>query len=163
MVQEADREADLPAQQPAPRQAARLPAPHVDAGRSRRAAQPPAQGSPPAVRLIWRVRDRQTFVELRRSRLRVRCETLMLTRVPPAAGSTEPPRVAFAIGRRLGGAVARNRVRRQLRAAFAEAAAEGRVPGGAYLTLVRSPAMSASFSQLRDDVDTALSLIGPSK
>ena len=160
MVQEADREADLPAQQPAPRQAARVPAPHVDARRSCRPAEPPAQGSPPAVRLIWRVRDRQTFVELRRSRQRVRCDTLMVARVAPRTGSSEPPRVAFAIGRKLGGAVARNRLRRRLRAAFTLAAADGRVPAGSYLATALPAAMAAPFSQLSDDVTTAMSMMG---
>ncbi|HVN51727.1 MAG TPA: ribonuclease P protein component [Acidimicrobiales bacterium] len=112
---------------------------------------------------MWRVRDRQTFVELRRSRQRVRRDTLVLARVPSPAGSGEPPRVAFAIGRKLGGAVARNRVRRRLRAAFTDAAAAGRVPGGAYLAVVRQPAMTASFDQLRSDVDTALLMIGQAR
>jgi ribonuclease P protein component len=82
----------------------------------------------------------------------------MLTRVAPRPGPTEPPRLAFAIGRRLGGAVDRNRLRRRLRAVFSAAAAEGRVPPGAYLAVAREPAMSASFSQLKGDVTTCLSL-----
>jgi len=83
----------------------------------------------------------------------------MLTRVPAGPGAEGPPRVAFAIGRRLGGAVARNRLRRQLRAAFSAAATEGRLPAGAYLAVAREPAMSAPFSQLSADVATCLSLL----
>ena len=80
----------------------------------------------------------------------------MLTRVPPAGDPVAPPRVAFAIGRKLGPAVDRNQVRRRLRAIFSTAAAEGRVPPGAYLAVVRPAAMSASFSQLKADVTTSL-------
>ena len=45
---------------------------------------------------------------------------------------SEPPRVAYAVGRGVGGAVVRNRVRRRLRAATRAHAAEF-VPGHAYL------------------------------
>ena len=46
-------------------------------------------------------------------------------------GSTaEPPRVAFSVGRSVGDAVTRNRVRRQLRAALREHAAELRAGRG---------------------------------
>ena len=68
VVQEADREAHLPAQQPSARQAPRLPASHVDPSGPGRAEDAAAQGSPQAVSLTWRVRDRQTFVGFRRSR-----------------------------------------------------------------------------------------------
>jgi ribonuclease P protein component len=83
----------------------------------------------------------------------------MLTRVPPAGDLAAPPSVAFAIGRKLGPAVARNQLRRRLRAIFSAAAAEGRVPPGAYLAVVRPEAMDASFSQLKTDVTTSLDRI----
>ncbi len=119
VVQEADREADLSAEHPPASQAARLPAPHVDPRRPGGAAVPTAQGPPAAVGLIWRVRDRQTFAELRRSRARVRCESVTLTHV--AGDRRDPARVAFAIGRRSGNAVERNRLRRRLRVRLHEA------------------------------------------
>jgi len=84
----------------------------------------------------------------------------MVARVAPRTGSSEPPRVAFAIGRKLGGAVARNRLRRRLRAAFTLAAADGRVPAGSYLATALPAAMAAPFSQLSDDVTTAMSMMG---
>ena len=84
---------------------------------------------------VWRVRDRATFVELRRVGRKGRHGPVTVTWVPCPA----PSRVAFAVDRRTGNAVARNRVRRQLRAAFRTMVEE--VPTGAYLV---RPAPAAS-------------------
>jgi ribonuclease P protein component len=64
-------------------------------------------------------------------------------------------RVAFAIARRLGTAVARNRLRRRLRALLAGRAAE--LPPGLYLIGARPAAVSAGFSRLTADMDVLLS------
>ena len=99
MAEEAPREAHLPAQRPASRQEARLPAPHVHARGPRRPAGPPPQGPPAAVGLIWRIRDRRTVRRSgaeRRSRRRGDADV---------GGLPSPPR------RRPAGAAAR-RVRR---------------------------------------------------
>jgi len=61
---------------------------------------------------------------------------------PP--GSQAPPRVAFAVGRRVGGAVERNRVRRRLRAVARDAA----LPGGAWLVGAGPGAATASHAEL---------------
>jgi len=53
-----------------------------------------------------------------------------------------PPRVAYALGRTVGGAVVRNRLRRQLRHALADEARAGDLPGGWYL-IGASPAAAA--------------------
>jgi ribonuclease P protein component len=61
----------------------------------------------------------------------------------------DPPRVAFAVGRSVGPAVTRNRVRRRLRSALQHID----VPPGSYL-LGASPAAAArSFSELQFDLD----------
>ena len=64
---------------------------------------------------------------------------------------TEPPRVAYAVGRPVGGAVVRNRVRRRLRAAT-RAHAAVLAPGHAYLVQVAAGAASRSYA----DLDAAL-------
>jgi ribonuclease P protein component len=63
--------------------------------------------------------------------------------------------VAYAIGRRFGTAVERNRARRRLRAAVAldEALL---LPGGAYLLAADRPVMTIPFPTLRDHVTTVL-------
>ena len=58
-----------------------------------------------------------------------------------------PPRVAYAVGKRVGPAVVRNRVRRRLRAATTARRAE-LMPGAAYLFGAGPMAASASFAEL---------------
>ena len=66
-------------------------------------------------------------------------------------------RVAFAIGRRVGPAVARNRLRRQLRAAVREIDVEtGGLRPGAYLVSLRPEAARRPYAELRSDVGAAL-------
>lgn len=67
----------------------------------------------------------------------------------------EPPvRVAYAIGRAVGSAVERNRVRRRLRALVAEAADQLRP--GAYLVGTAPRAARSSYESLGDDLRQAL-------
>ena len=69
---------------------------------------------------------------------------------------TEPPRVAYAVGRKAGGAVARNRVRRRLRAATRAHSAELE-PGRAYLVgVVGSPIPAPTYAALSDSLHAAL-------
>jgi ribonuclease P protein component len=68
-----------------------------------------------------------------------------MTRVSSAAG--DPPRVAFAIGRSVGNAVARNRLRRRLRALCADHA-DRLAPGHSYLVGATPEARDASYADL---------------
>ena len=68
---------------------------------------------------------------------------------------SEPPRVAYAVGRRAGGAVARNKVRRRLRAAT-RAHARELEPGRAYLVGVVGSQSPAPYSALSDSLQAAL-------
>ncbi|MCP3935821.1 MAG: ribonuclease P protein component [Actinomycetia bacterium] len=77
-----------------------------------------------------------------------------------------PPRVAFAVGRRNGNAVTRNRIKRRLRAAIQRR--DDEIPGGIHLVgWKRSSAKGGSspgapdepsFDQLLEDIDTTLSI-----
>jgi len=189
VVEEARSEAHVPTQQPSPSQAARVPSPDVDPSGPRRGAVPSPQGAHQAVGLtsdptvapgvVWRIRDRRTFVALRRDGVRARSGPLTITAlidsareqgsapssvdltarrasVPGTVTGADPPRVAFAISRRVGHAVVRNRLRRQLRAICAELAGVSLVPG-AYLVSAQPAATALSYSELRSDVQRALS------
>lgn len=138
------REEDVPAQQPEAQEEARLPAPDAHPRGSSGARPSAREGPPPAVRLIWRVRDRDAFRALARGR-RLRSGCLAVTRVPAPTG---PPRVAYAVGRPVGGAVVRNRVRRRLRAAVAESR-DRLVPASAYLVSAGAGSAELSYPELR--------------
>lgn len=65
-----------------------------------------------------------------------------------------PPRVAFAIGRKAGGAVVRNRIRRRLRAIVREV--EPLLQPGAYLVGAGAEASSMPYGELKATVCEAL-------
>ena len=156
MVEEAPREAHLSAQQSPPRQAPRLPPPHGDPRRAQRPAGASPQGSAAPLGLIWRIRDRRTFVELRRRGRRARHGHVSVTHVPArTTTSADPARVAFAIPRKVGGAVVRNRLRRQARAHLAERAGRTAM-SGAYLVALAPGAAAADRPELLADLDLCL-------
>jgi ribonuclease P protein component len=100
--------------------------------------------------LIDRVRERDAFIRLRREGVRVRTDPLWCSFVLDS--DLVPPQVAFAIGRAVGSAVSRNRLRRRLRAVLAECD----VPPGLYLIGARTPACEQTFDELQA---TVISLI----
>jgi ribonuclease P protein component len=93
--------------------------------------------------LIGRVRERDAFVRLRRQGARVRIDPLWCSFVDDPVMTQ--PRVAFAIGRALGTAVARNRLRRRLRAILGDID----VPPGIYLIGATPAAVELTFGELR--------------
>lgn len=115
---------------------------------------PPAQGPQPAERLIGRIGDRATFGRLRTEGQRVRAGVVSIVWVPD---DRPVPRVAYAIGRRTGGAVVRNRIRRRLRAIVASLGSE--VAPGAYLISAGADAEQATHDQLRTSVRAAFEKI----
>jgi ribonuclease P protein component len=127
----------------------RLPGPDVDAGWPSSAQGAAAEGPSQAERLIWRIRDRATFDALASGRRRRR-GPISMTFLP--GDPSVPPRVAYAIGKRVGPAVVRNRVRRRMRAAALAHRAELR-PGGAYLFGAAPAAAAAPYAE----IDAAMS------
>ena len=71
----------------------------------------------------------------------------------------EPPRVAFSVGRSVGDAVTRNRVRRRLRAAVREHA-PALAPGAAYLVRADTRAASIPYAQLSSTLRAILAELG---
>ena len=113
--------------------------------------------------MISSVERRRTFTDFRREGHRVRHGAVRLNHLPPerlSAGAPSP-QLAFAIGRKFGNAVTRNRGRRRLRAAFVEAwqdRLDGRrpLPGGAYLLSGSTAVLSAPYPELVADIDACL-------
>ena len=107
--------------------------------------------------MIWRIRDRATFVALARSRRRVRRGPITVTWAPGAPA--EPPRVAYAIGRRVGGATVRNRVRRRLRTIVGDLRPQ--LGPGAWLIGAAPEVTTLSYDELKTKVAEALAALGP--
>jgi ribonuclease P protein component len=100
--------------------------------------------------LIDRVRERDAFVRLRRDGVRVRTDPLWCSFVLDP--DLVPPQVAFAIGRAVGSAVSRNRLRRRLRALLANSD----VPPGLYLIGARTPVCEHTFAELERSLTSLL-------
>ncbi len=67
----------------------------------------------------------------------------------------DPPRIAFAVGRPVGNAVARNRVRRRLRAAVREQH-ELLQPGWGYMVKAAPNSADATYRELSDALHVIL-------
>ena len=146
------READLPAEPAEAQQEARIPSADAHPRGTQRAQDAASARPRPAVRLIWRVRGHATFRDL--ARAPVRRHGALSARLAPG-NPGDPPRVAYAVPRAVGGAVDRNRLRRRLRATVRDLEPE-LVPGGAYLLSVGPALMTTSPTELRDTVRTVL-------
>ena len=70
-----------------------------------------------------------------------------------------PPRLAFSIGRTVGPAVARNRLRRRLRAAVQSLAGDRRLVNGWLLLGARPTALERTFDQLTAEVAGMLATV----
>ena len=105
--------------------------------------------------MIWRVRDRDTFAALRRSDRRVREGPITITWAPgdPAV----PPQVAYAIGKRVGGATVRNRVRRRLREIVRNM--QPALRPGAWLIGAAPEVANLSYEELKATVARALTAL----
>lgn len=140
-VVETSRETYLSTQQPQASPQAWVSGPQSHGRWSGRTQIPAGQGSSPTECVIGSVNRRHTFSEFRRRGRRVRQGAVRVTYLAPTGasidapdtgGATPPPyeldhvEVAFALGRRYGTAVERNRARRRLRDAFTTAWAQYR-------------------------------------
>ena len=155
------REAHLPTQQSQAEEEARLPPPHAHARRTRGPQRPPSARAQAPQRLTWRIRDRATFEALAGAR-RLRRGPIWLRHLPGIR--VERARVAYAIGRGVGNAVTRNRLRRRLRAIIAGVEAHGNLEPGAYLigagteaTTMTSPDLEHAVCGLLDEAREASS------
>lgn len=147
-------EAYVPAQYPASGPQARFPAPYV---RPCRPVHP--QGSPSArpsasVCLIDPVTDRAVFRDLRTSRQRGSSGPVAVICLPRPGAAR--PGVAFALPRRLGGAVVRNRCRRRLRSICVDLTKSGELPVMNYLFTVRNDMERLNHTTLRQHVVRAV-------
>jgi ribonuclease P protein component len=102
--------------------------------------------------MVWRVRDRASFEALRRSARRARRGAVTVSFAE--VGAEGRPRVAFAIGKRAGGAVERNRLRRRLRAVAAGLGND--LEPGVYLLSAGRTATGLTYPELKSQVTEAM-------
>lgn len=139
------REAYVSTQQPSSSPQARVPCSDEHSRRPRRVEVAPQQGSRPPLGLIHRVRDRTSFDRLRREGTRVRSGPLWCVHVSDP--DVMPAQVAFALGRPIGSAVTRNRLRRRLRHLLTD------MPPGIALVGAHPTVVELTFDQLRMHAD----------
>ena len=157
-------EAHVSAQRTPPGQEARVSGPDEHPWRPRRPAGAPRQRAPSSLGVIASIRQRREFDHLRRSGTRIRPDLpssavnrsavnrALWCSYAPAPPDAPGHRIAFAIGRSVGGAVVRNRLRRRLRACVAETAAAGSLPTGLFLFGAAPSATSLDTALLRAGV-----------
>ena len=154
-------ETDVPAQCAQTRQDARFSEADVDQGRPSGPPGPAGQGAPPAHGLTGTphgrarpapIRSRRLFLALRQASARGRSGPVGVTFVQVRGQAA--PSVGYAVGRRVGPAVVRNRLRRRIRAVVDELSSE--LDDGAYLVTVAPGAVGLSAAELRASVGGAL-------
>ena len=104
--------------------------------------------------MIWRIRERSAFTRLAREGRRTRAGVLWCTYLLDPVAT--PPRVAYALGRAIGPAVVRNRLRRQIRALLDATS----LPPGWYLIGAQPAAARRSRDELVFDVERLLDSVG---
>ncbi len=95
---------------------------------------------------IQPITDRRTFARLNTDARLVRSGPLVLRILDDGY---DPPRLGFALGRKFGNAVVRNRARRRLRNAFIETVDEHPNLTGTFLVGAGRKAADASYAELR--------------
>lgn len=150
-TEEAMSETSFSTTQPPSREDPRVPSPNGDEGRSGSAKSAPPEGPSPPGSLTWRTRGRAAFEGLRHAGT-VRSGPFTVSWLPGT--SDQPPALAFAINKRVGNAVVRNRLRRRLREAARHLAT---LPPGAYLIRARPSAVALSFQEISTHLAGAVS------
>jgi ribonuclease P protein component len=100
--------------------------------------------------LIRRIRGRDAFERLAREGTRIRGSSLWCAHLPQPTAAA--PAIAFSIGRAVGPAVVRNRLRRRLRVVLRTMADRGELPPGLLLVGARPSAVELTFDELNAEL-----------
>lgn len=111
-------------------------------------------GAEKAPIVISTLTRRSDFIALRHAHKTSTASFLMAARKNTAAG--DGVRVGITVTKKLGGAVARNRIKRRLRAAIREVFPQLGEAGTDYVLIAREAAIDRNFTALLDDMKRAL-------
>jgi len=146
-------EAHLPAEQPRPQAASRVPRPHGDGRRSQGAECPPRARPQEAQRLVT-IRKRADFVAANRG---MRATTPGFVLLVHDRQDRDPAmRVGFTVTKKVGGAVVRNRMKRRFRALARELVPAKGLAGADHVMIGRAKGIERDFALLRADLAGAL-------
>jgi ribonuclease P protein component len=146
-------EAHLPAQQPRPQAASRVPQPHGDRGRAQGPQRPPRARPQEAQRLIT-LRKRADFVAANAGKRATTPGFVLLVR--DRADADPAIRVGFTVTKKIGGAVIRNRMKRRFRALAREVVPAKGITGADHVMIGRAGGVERDFALLRSELETAL-------
>jgi ribonuclease P protein component len=146
-------EAHLPAQQPRPQAASRVPQPHGNGGRPKGAQFAP-RARPQEAQRLTTIKKRADFVAAN-SGLRATTPGFVLL-VRDRKDADPAMRVGFTVTKKIGGAVVRNRMKRRFRALAREIVPEKGVSGADHVMIGRAKGIERDFSLLRTELIGAL-------
>jgi ribonuclease P protein component len=150
-------EAHLPAEQPGPQAASRVPQPHGNGRRPQGAELPPCTRPQEAQRLVT-IKKRADFLAANGG-LRATTPGFILL-VRDRKDSDPSMRVGFTVTRKIGGAVVRNRMKRRFRALAREIVPSKGLPGADHVMIGRAKGIERDFALLRADLVSALEKLG---
>ena len=154
-----NNEADLSAQCAQAKNEAWFSQSHEYSGWTFSPGPPPAKEADAAFRVIEALSGRRSFERLRTEGMRRgRGPLRLVSRPAPAHKPTQSARIGFAISRKVGNAVQRNRIRRRIRAILRDISRDNPsiLPPGDYLFRVTSKIEHWSSTQLRNTVTEVL-------
>jgi len=146
-------EAHLPAEQPGPQAASRLPSPHGDGRRPQGAERAPRARPQKAQRLVT-LKKRADFLAANAG-LRITTPGFILL-VRDRKDSDAGIRVGFTVTKKIGGAVIRNRMKRRFRALARELVPTNGLAGADHVMIGRANGVERDFGLLRSELAKAL-------
>ncbi len=105
-----------------------------------------------------RLRRRADFQRCYREGRRRHGALLVVHSLP---NGTDQPRLGLTVGRKVGGAVARNRLKRRVREIYRRWKERSRLPGLDLVVHAKPPAGAASFTELATELERLLSSLLP--
>jgi ribonuclease P protein component len=146
-------EAHLPAQQPRPQAASRVPQPHGD-GRGPKGSERPPRARPQEAQRLTTISKRADFVAANAGKRATTPGFILLVR--DRKDSDPSMRVGFTVTRKIGGAVVRNRMKRRFRALAREIVPAKGFAGADHVMIGRAKGIERDFAAMRTELANAL-------